>query len=91
MDVEIVNDDHDDETTNIIGESESKLMTVKQTLRLDNAHIDDNDHFECQAENSVGKISEKISINIHCKFCFLFSKKFPDFNFFFDFRYKTFF
>ncbi|XP_027200795.2 BDNF/NT-3 growth factors receptor-like isoform X2 [Dermatophagoides pteronyssinus] len=66
MDVEIVNDDDDDETTNINGESESKqLLTVKQTLRLDNAHIDDNDHFECLAENSVGKVSEKISINIH--------------------------
>ncbi|KAH9507105.1 BDNF/NT-3 growth factors receptor [Dermatophagoides farinae] len=42
-----------------------KLYTVKQMLRINDAHVDDNDYLVCEAENSAGKVFAKISVNVH--------------------------
>jgi len=45
----------------------STVYLVSQVLRIDQAHMDDNQFIYCQAENDVGKANVSIEINVHCK------------------------
>ena len=48
-------------------QSRPPLYRVSQILHIEQAHVDDNENVVCIAENTVGKVTSTVTVNVHCK------------------------